>query len=158
MGNLIKKKMMKVASEYKAILEKELGNKVRFSYIENERLIFHVYSNEYDYKVIYIKYKEDEILDIANIIKYALTSKKYTEHIASAEEIFISNLIKEYGTNNLHIFDGELMNRYSTEILSLQYIKTMEFNRHSKILKAEDTFGEKYIIDFVRDEFNWIES
>lgn len=95
-----------------------------------------IYNNDYDYKIISLKFDADiSAAGYLNVIKHILFFKNYEVHNATAEEIYLYNLIKEYGLD-FYIIDGTLMAE-GEEIADLNEVIAISKDENRIVIEEE---------------------
>lgn len=167
---------MKIDKKYKKYkrtgerIEKAIKSTfVQFSKVElidksegiEEQIKICLFVSKYNYKLIVLEYDEKAtIFEYMEAINSALVNKKFTVHTASLGEILLSNLIKEYHSEKIFIVEGTLCSANGQDIVSLSYLKSIEFSKVGGIITLIDKDGEyvgKSIVDFASETITFME-
>lgn len=124
---------------YKLLEEKYYKVEIAFVNInyetEDRGLVIYIYENDYDYRKISLKFIVDaEIRDYFYTVLNCVN--KYKLHTATAEEVYLHRLIKQYKLVDYYIIDGTLMNE-GEEIADLNTIISISKDE-GKIVITDD--------------------
>ncbi|AKA70161.1 hypothetical protein [Clostridium scatologenes] len=161
----VKQSQRETGNKIKEELSKYLqGMKVNVSYTNlnfkyGKGYTFYIYHNKnnYDYKKININYVEEiEIMDYVLFILECLNKngKNIVEHISTAEEKYIIEILENTGVHNIYVFDGYLCDTKSDNQIDLSCIDSLNYDRvESKIEIVVD--DEEFLVDLVQEEIIW---
>jgi len=152
-------KQKELGKQLKELLEKKY-DKVEMVYsslgceTDIRGLTVHMYSNEYDYKEISLKYPtEASVKEYYNAVVVCMDTKEWTrEHNASPEEIYITELLKKHRCEDLYIRYNELSSNnvdsettvYIDDICELKY-----YASDGKLVVRESGEEDEVIVDLV---------
>lgn len=115
-------------------------------YISGKGFAFYIYHNKnnYDYKKINVNYVEEaKVIDYVLFILECLNKndENVTEHIATAEEKYIIDILNKIQAEKLYIFDGCLYgNGYEIGLDDVDYIAHDKINNILEIYSDEEKF------------------
>lgn len=145
----------KTGNELFKLLEVEYKTRIVMGYmnlnIETTDRAYEVdiYINDYNYKIVNLKFDADISAEgYLNVIKYSLEMKYYKVHNATPEEIYLHNLIKEYGLD-FCIIDGILMCE-NNEIADLNEVVSISKDENRIVITEERC---RCVIDLESDTY-----
>jgi hypothetical protein len=153
-----------IANILKAKLEKQMSfTKVDISCVnldleEDKSYYIYLYYSDYNYKKVDLNYVEGFSSDkYIRSIKNSLFDGRYENHIATPEEIYVGELLREYKTKGLYIIEGMLLTNDGTYEVSLRDVKHINYNKTDGILKVIEVSDECMEIDFINSTIKWID-
>ncbi|MEY8416340.1 hypothetical protein AAK964_08560 [Tissierella praeacuta] len=143
-----------MAGQIEDKLKELLRLRTRVSYT-SDSFIVDLYSGDYDYYRVNLKYTEELTADnyvyiATEAFEKALLGKDEKGYVtfykASTIEKFIQELIKEYDAEDfIHVVDGNLFGDFENQYIPLEYIKDISYNEEDDILTlVEYDFDERY--------------
>lgn len=154
-------KMRILGEQLKKDLENYFNTKVEIAYVNedynsvSQGFMIYLYLDKYNYKKIGLNYLPClDTNDYIGSVKYALENNRFDIHIASIEEIYISQILKKNTIHDLYIFDGWLMgNGYEIDLNDVDYFSHDKMNSLLEIWSDE----EKFEIDLLDETIEFIE-
>lgn len=169
MGNLKIKQMdtlqNKVGKELQKRLESYYNTKVEVSYVnlgystDRREFIVNIYmqNNKYDYKQFGMTFNVDATIeDYMIFIQFQLINNKFDEHIATVEEKYIIDLLREYECKNIYMSDSILYCE-GEEYACMDCIDDLHYKKSDCILEIIEDSDEKFIVDFANDTITYVE-